>query len=303
MGNIAVDVFPPAYWQDLERLTHDIAKIKWKNDYAERHGRGGQAQGGVDVLGYNFVAKEETGIQCKKRALKSKPSHESPSNTLTKSEIDQELSEVRKSDHVLDHFIIATSGPRDAELQMYVASLNRKSVDIRVSIMFWDDYVEFLNDHPELMYRYYENVLKFRSEYSPLNHYLLMLSMAFDRPALRTPFHCESRATDFISAIAATQQAIATGCLVDRDNRVIDQVRLPKPKPKGLRAISNKLQKTRDLATEALAKGVIVEHANVIEILDLKLVDTLNNLRFDALQGLNEILAENELEIVEFAEF
>ena len=82
MGNIAVDIFPPAYWQDFERLTLDIAKIQWKDDYAERHGREGQAQGGVDIFGYNHSAKEQTGIQCKKRALKAKPSHESPSNTL-----------------------------------------------------------------------------------------------------------------------------------------------------------------------------------------------------------------------------
>ncbi|EOB3677499.1 hypothetical protein ACHELX_004423, partial [Vibrio vulnificus] len=303
MGNIAVDIFPPAYWQDFEKLTQDIVKIKWKDDYAERHGREGQAQGGIDVYGYNHVAKEHTGIQCKKRALKSKPSHESPSNTLTKSEIDQELANVKESEHQLDRFIIATSGPRDAHLQSHVAKINKASGDLKVSIMFWDDYVDFLNDHPELMYRYYENVLKFRSEYSSLKHYLLLLSMAFDRPAIRTPFYCESRATDFISAISATQQAIATGCLTDREGRVIDQVRVPTPKPKGLQAISNKLQKSRDLAVTALAEGVIVEHECVIEIRDHGLVEMLNNLRFEAVKGLNKLLEANDLNQIEFGGF
>lgn len=303
MGNIAVDIFPPAYWQDFERLTLDIAKIQWKDDYAERHGREGQAQGGIDVLGYNHSAREQTGIQCKKRALKTKLSHESPSNTLTIQEIDEELEKVKSSEHNLDRFVIATSGPRDAELQKHVATLNRNEPKIKVAIRFWDDYVEFLNNHPELMYRYYENVLKYRSAYDSTKHYLHLLSMAFDRPALRTPFHCESRATDFISAISATQQALSTGRLVDRSDRVIDQVRLPTPKPRGLTKISNLLQKCRDVAANALSKGIIVEHPTVMEIRDHEVYSQLNSIRSEAIELLNKILVSNGIEEIEFGGF
>jgi len=303
MGNIAVDIFPPAYWQDFERLTLDIAKIQWKDDYAERHGREGQAQGGVDVLGYNHNAKEQTGIQCKKRALKAKPSHESPSNTLTTKEICDELESVKASEHDLKRFIIATSGPRDAKLQKFVAALNKKEPEIKVAIKFWDDYVDFLNDHPELMYRYYENVLKYRSEYDSTTHYLHLLSMAFDRPALRTPFHCESRATDFISALSATQQAVSTGRLVDSKDRVVDQVRLPRPKPKGLTKITNRLQECRDLAADALSKGIIVEHPTVIEIRNPSVCQQLNELRSEAIGLLNQILREHGIDKIEFGSF
>lgn len=303
MGNIAVDIFPPAYWQDFERLTLDIAKIQWKDDYAERHGREGQAQGGIDIVGYNYSADEHTGIQCKKRAPKTKPSHESPSNTLTVQEIDEELKKIKSSEHNLDRFIIATSGPRDAELQKHIASINRNEPNIRVAIKFWDDYVDFLNDHPELMYRYYENVLKYRSEYDSTKHYLHLLSMAFDRPALRTPFHCESRATDFISAISATQQAVSTGRLVDRNNRVIDQVRLPTPKPKGLNKISNRLQKCRDIAANALSKGIIVEYPTVMEIRDHAVCEQLNDIRSETIELLNEILVNEGIERIEFGDF
>lgn len=303
MGNIAVDIFPPAYWQDFERLTLDIAKIQWKDDYAERHGREGQAQGGIDVLGYNHSASEHTGIQCKKRAPKTKPSHESPSNTLTIQEIDAEIKKIKSSKHNLDRFIIATSGPRDAELQKHVATINRNEPNIKVAIKFWEDYVDFLNDHPELMYRYYENILKYRSEYDSTKHYLHLLSMAFDRPALRTPFHCESRATDFISAISATQEAVSTGRLVDRSDRVIDQVRLPTPKPKGLTKISNRLQKCRDIAANALSKGIIVEHPTVIEIRDHVVCEQLNDIRSETIELLNEILVSKGIEKIEFGGF
>lgn len=303
MGNIAVDIFPPAYWQDFEKLTLDIAKIQWKDDYAERHGREGQAQGGIDVLGYNHSAREHTGIQCKKRAPKTKPSHESPSNTLTVQEIDEELKKIKSSKHRVDRFIIATSGLRDAKLQKHVATINRNEPNIKVAIKFWDDYVDFLNDHPELMYRYYENILKYRSEYDSTKHYLHLLSMAFDRPALRTPFHCENRATDFISAISATQQAVSTGKLVDRSDRVIDQVRLPTPKPKGLTKISNRLQKCRDIAANALSEGIIVEHPTGIEIRDDDVCEQLNGIRSETIELLNEILVSKGIEKIEFGGF
>lgn len=303
MGNIAVDIFPPAYWQDFEKLTLDIVKIEWKDDYAERHGREGQAQGGLDVLGYNHHMEEHTGIQCKKRALKAKPSYESPSNTLTIKEIDDELAKVKSSNHNLDRFIIATSGPRDSELQKHVSALNKKEPNIKLTIRFWDDYVEFLNNHPELMYRYYENVLKYRSEYDRIKHYLHLLSMAFDRPALRTPFHCESRATNFILAISNTLQAIATGRLVDRKDRVIDQVRLPNPKPKGLTKITNRLQKCHDIASDALSKGIIIEHKTVIEIRDESVINQLNDLRSEAIELLNQILDSNKIEKIKYGGF
>ena len=91
MGNLTVDVMPPAYWQDFERLTLDWAKQKWQDDYAERNGRQGQEQAGVDVYGYNSKQGEHTGIQCKKRVWKTKPGADSPSNTLTVTEIDEEI--------------------------------------------------------------------------------------------------------------------------------------------------------------------------------------------------------------------
>jgi len=301
MGSIAVDIFPPAYWQDFEKLTYDISKIEWNDDYAELHGRGGQSQGGVDVIGTNSNSSERIGIQCKKRAIKAKAGSESPSNTLTTKEIDDELKLIKDSQHNLDRFVIATTGPRDSKLQLHVAALNRAESQIKVAIKFWDDYVEFLNDHPELMYRYYENILKYRLEYDSTKHYLHLLSMAFDRPALRTPFDCENRATDFISALSATQQAIATGRLVDRENRVIDQVRVPKPKPKGLAKISNRLQTCRDIVSTALSEGLIIEHATVLEIKDHKVVSKLNDLRSEAIDLLNKILTDNEIEAIEFS--
>lgn len=303
MGSIQVDISPPANWQDFERLTHDYAKLQWKDDYVERNGRQGQSQAGVDVFGYNHSANESTGIQCKKRILKHDGITNTPSNTLTTKEIDKEIKSATKFQPTLDRYIIATTGPRDANLQKHVREINQSTSSFKVSLMFWDDFVEFLNNNPKLMYRYYENVLKYRETYNELEHYLLLLTMAFDRPAIRTPFHLESRATDFISAISATQNSISTGRLEDRENRIIDQCRVPKQKPKKLNQISSLLQKTRDLAAESLSKGIIIEHPTVIEIRSHEVVEKLNTNRQKAVTLLNELLIKNNLKPIEFGGF
>ncbi|MCF8977992.1 hypothetical protein GIW46_07255 [Pseudomonas syringae] len=296
MGNVFVDVMPPAYWQDFERLTLDYARTVWKDDYAERNGRQGQAQAGVDVSGYNSSQKEQTGIQCKKRIWKTKPGADAPSSTLTRKEIDDEINAARSFFPELDRFVISTTGPKDAELQQYVREFNRnKKSGFSVSLIFWEDYVEFLNNNQELMYRYYENVLKYRQTYDPVEHYYLLLHMAFNRPAIRTPFHLENRAKDFIDALAATQNAIATGCLKDRDNHVIDQAIVPKNKPRQLSAAAKLLQRARDISTKALADKLIIEHASVIEIRDRETAEKLNELRSEAVRLLNEILAPMKL--------
>lgn len=290
MGNLVVDIMPPAYWQDFERLTLDFAKNKWQDDYAERNGRQGQEQAGVDVYGYNHKQKEHTGIQCKKRAWKTKPGADAPSNTLNTDEIDKEIILAKGFTPALERFIISTTAPRDSDLQEYVRKINQTSKGFAVSLIFWEDYVDFLNDNPEFMYRYYENVLKYRNTYSPDEHYYRLLSMAFDRPAIRTPFHLENRAIDFIEALSATQNAITTGCLKDRDGRVIDQARVPSTKPKELNSAARKLQSAREISTKALAEGRLIEHSTVIEISDQEVTKKLNELRFESVNLLNKLL-------------
>lgn len=295
MPAIEVEIAPPVNWQDFERLTLDIAKAQWKDDYAERNGRQGQAQAGVDVSGYNFTSQERVGIQCKK-----KNRLEVPSRQLTVAEIDTEVEAAKKFDPNLDRFIIATTGPRDANLQAHVRKLNQSKLPFKVSLMFWEDYQEFLNNHTELMYRYYKEVLEYREKYNPIEHYLNMLSMAFDRPALRTPFHLENRAADFIQAISDTQNAIATGRLKDRDGAIIDECKIPKPKIKGITKASTHLQKAREIATAALSQNLIVEHQFVMEIKSPEVANKLNNLREQAVRLLNIELRANGIEEVKF---
>jgi hypothetical protein len=294
MPSIEVDIAPPTNWQDFERLTLDYARIHWKNDYAERNGRQGQAQAGVDVYGYNYSANEWTGIQCKK-----KNNSAAPSKGLTTSEIDKEVQLAEAFNSNLGRFIIATTGPRDAKLQVHVRALNQARRPFKVSLMFWDDFQDFLNNDSKLMYRYYQEVLEYRQKYNPLEQYLLLLRSAFDRPALNTPFHLENRAKDFIKAISDTQRAISTGILVDRESHVVDECRPPQPKIANLTKAAKHLKKAREIATKALSDGVIVEHETVIEIRSHEVATKLNDHRRSAIELLNDELSKHQLDVID----
>lgn len=295
MSGIEVEIAPPANWQDFERLTLDYAKKQWKDEYAQRHGRQGQAQSGVDIYGTHSISHELIGIQCKK-----KKHFEVSSKQLTIAEIDVEIDAAKTFSPRLDHFIIATTGPRDVNLQEHIRIQNQSSIPFKISLLFWEDYQEFLNDHVGLMYKYYKEVLEYRSKYNELDHYLLLLSEAFDRPAIKTSFDCENQALDFIKAMADTQNAIATGRLVDRHERIINECRVPRPKIKNLTKAGQYLQKAREIATKGMAEGVIVQHQYVIEIKSREVVDELNKLRRKAVELLNNELIKRDLEIVHF---
>ena len=149
------------------------------------------------------------------------------------------------------------------------------------------------------MYRYYENVLKYRDKYSEGTHYLRMLALAFDRPAIRTTFHLENRATDFVDAISALQQAVATGVLKDRDGHVVDHVRIPTKQSVQINFIKDDLQKIRIKATEALKTGIIIEHGTTMEILDHTLRDELNSLKLGIVTNLNILLKAEKIDAID----
>ena len=296
MGNIAVDIMPPTNWQDFERLTLDWAKKAWKDAYAKRNGREGQSQGGVDVYGYHNDQKENTAVQCKKRTWATKPGADAPSNTLTTAEIDEEVAKAITFNPRPHRFIIATTGPRDEPLQEYVRTLNAGSPTMKISLMFWDDFVHDLNNDPDLMFLYYENVLKYRKSYTPDEHFFRLVRMAFDRPALRTPIRSENESADLNEALTHTCNTISTGRLIDRNGEVIDQAPKPKSLPTDLTNASRKLDKARTLVTKGRSQGTVSDQGGWVFVRDHKLAQEIDTLRLEAIDLLNKVLVDKGLE-------
>lgn len=296
MGNISIDIPPPLYWQDFELLTLDKCKHLWDDDYAQPNGRQGQKQHGVDIFGDNRKTKEHIGVQCKQRKRNNTLL---TSSTLTTTEIDKEIAKATKFTPPLNRFIIATTGSRDSKLQTYVKTLNQNDPPFQTTLWFWEDYIHFLNSNDTLMYKYYENILKYRGRYSHDEHYLRLLAHGFDRPAMRTTFHLENRVDHFLDAITCLQQLVATGRLTDRDSRLIDQANLPIPLPAPLKTIKTLLTQISETVTSALVNNQIIQHQTVIQILDPTLQTQINHIRTKIINILNELLNEASIPTIQ----
>jgi len=138
---------PPDNAAAFESFCLDLWKEIWKDPSAQKNGRSGQPQAGVDVFGSHDG--RQIGVQCKQKdgLLHSK---------LTVTEVDNEAEQAKKFLPALSTFIIATSGPRDAHVQEHARLLTKKHKAeglFSVEVWAWKDIWHELYQHPELLER------------------------------------------------------------------------------------------------------------------------------------------------------
>jgi hypothetical protein len=142
---------PPADWQVFEDLCRDLWSMLWNDPNAQKHGRSGQAQQGVDVYGRPDQGPIWAGVQCRLKDRRT-------AGTLTSPEIEGLIEEARRFEPPLGQFIIATTAPRDAQLQAAVRRIDdreRQAGSFSVAVVFWDDIESRLSGFPELLRKYY----------------------------------------------------------------------------------------------------------------------------------------------------
>jgi hypothetical protein len=143
--------FPsPSSWQEFEALCHILWRDIWCDHNAQRNGRNGQAQSGVDIFGYPPYAKGYHGVQCKGKDSVL-------GATITTSEIIEERNKAATFLPRLEHFTIATTSPRDAGLQEFVRTLSHSEQDeiFRVTLWSWHDISEELSYRRDLIQQIY----------------------------------------------------------------------------------------------------------------------------------------------------
>src|SRR5262245_48581183 len=99
---------PPNDATAFESLCLDVWKEIWNDPGAQKNGRSGQPQAGVDVFGKQ--EGKQIGVQCKQRdgLLRTE---------LTIDELEQEVEKAKYFRPPLSTFIVATTGSRDARVQ------------------------------------------------------------------------------------------------------------------------------------------------------------------------------------------
>lgn len=135
-------LLPPNDPAAFESLCLDLWQEIWGDSGAQKNGRTGQAQAGVDVFGKS--PKGWAGVQCKQKDGLLRTS-------VTVAELDTEVAAARSFEPKLALFILATSGPRDAKVQQRARELTEAGFEVQV--WSWDDIWHELYQRRELLER------------------------------------------------------------------------------------------------------------------------------------------------------
>lgn len=148
----AKQIAPPKEWGTFEDLCHALFKRIWQDPLAQKNGRTGQAQHGVDVFGSpNGGRRSYWGVQCKGK----------DSNYGSKAEWSEVLAEIAKADRfspTLDKWIFTTTAPVDATLQRAARELSveRAAKDLfSIDVLGWEEIQALMASEPEVITEFY----------------------------------------------------------------------------------------------------------------------------------------------------
>jgi len=138
---------PPNDPTAFESLCLDLWREIWHNPSAQKNGRSGQPQAGVDVFGQHQGKWE--GVQSKQKdgLLRSK---------VTIKELEEEVEAAKQFNPPLANFILATTGPRDAKVQERARELteeHKQQGRFGVEVWSWEDIWDELYRREDLLAR------------------------------------------------------------------------------------------------------------------------------------------------------
>ena len=142
----------PASWDKFEDLARSLFGAVYRNPLAQKNGRRGQPQHGVDV----FVERVDKpgawiGIQCKGK-------DQGYGSKATRVEFDAELEKAGNFRPALDQWIFATTAPNDEKLQEHAREVSSARVEQRkfpVNVLGWDSLRALIAQHPEVIKEFY----------------------------------------------------------------------------------------------------------------------------------------------------
>lgn len=152
MQFLAKQIAPPKEWGTFEDLCHALFKRIWQDPLAQKNGRRGQAQHGVDVFGSpNGDRRSYHGIQCKGK----------DSNYGSKAKWSEVLAEITNADKFspkLEGWVFATTAPADGTLQKAARelSIKRRAKGLfSIDVLGWEEIQALMAGTPEVIAEFY----------------------------------------------------------------------------------------------------------------------------------------------------
>ena len=149
---LAKQIAPPKEWSQFEDLCLALFKEVWKDPLAQKNGRKGQAQRGVDVYGsQGGYPGALWGVQCKGKDANygGKP---------TRTELEAELTKAEGFKPTLAGWVFATTAPTDGALQEAAREISfdrAKRGDFPVSVLGWEEIQALLATAPKVIASFY----------------------------------------------------------------------------------------------------------------------------------------------------
>jgi tetratricopeptide (TPR) repeat protein len=142
---------PPAQWEDFEELCLDIFRALHGDATAQRHGRRGQGQHGIDVYGYFSDRQRLWGVQAKGKDANY-------GGAVTEAELRNEVNKAKSFNPPISHFTLATTAPRDANLQKFAREITEAHLSqglFEVQVAGWEDLLSHLARYDEVIEKHY----------------------------------------------------------------------------------------------------------------------------------------------------
>ena len=134
----------------FEDMCLDIIKADTTYENAQKNGRRGQRQNGVDIFyRKNNDPNEWLGIQCKVKT----------GGIIEQKEIEAEIVKAQTFNPKLKEYYIYTTAKRDASIQEFIR-VEQNNFPFVVHILFWEDIAHELRDekYKHIHYKYYSNL-------------------------------------------------------------------------------------------------------------------------------------------------
>ena len=183
-----VQLEPPTDWSAFEDLCWGLWKALWGDHNAQKNGRKGQTQCGVDIFGQPNSGQKWAGVQCKGKENFTK-------QNVSKQEIQREIRKALKFKPKLNEFTIATTSPRDQSLQEFArveTERLRRSKRFRVAVCGWNDIEDLLFElDPPIAAQFYPRI--FGGQLAGLLGTILSCVAGTSQPAQSAPASFEPK--------------------------------------------------------------------------------------------------------------
>lgn len=301
---------PPENWQDFERLTRAVCVFEWGEPDAEILGRPGQAQHGVDVLGWDtrYGRRRRVGVQCKRRSMADADGKTLCGGAVTMDDIKNALKMAEALSLGLDSFVLATTALRDARLQEQIAAFNetrRNQQECEVAVWFWEWFEEKLNRDVTVGRQFYSEILEAHGLSGSDRVIAGQLRSAFNRALMKTKLEHENQIGSVIKGTTLLQHLLATGYLNDGDGNFVGSCSPPRAMNtaedrRSIDFIEARLQTLRVDVTQCEARGDIRDGGNGwIIIRNMSVAPRLDALRAEIVSELNRLLERHGIDPLE----